>query len=162
MSLKHRNCPACNRVTTFVYRHGDKITCLGCFHGWTVDDRLIPKSMLADPAPAQAPESGGIKYDDSKPMVALIPPHAIDEEAKVWTFGMKKYEAFNWTKGFKYTRVLSAMLRHTLAIMRGEDRDPESGCLHAAHVRCCAAMLIEFTVQGRTELDDRIYSGGNK
>jgi hypothetical protein len=100
----------------------------------------------------------GVKHDDTKPIMALIPPSALDEEAKVWTFGMKKYAAFNWIKGFKYLRILSALMRHTTAILRGEDVDAESGCLHAAHIRCCAAMLIEFHLQKRTDLDDRIYS----
>jgi hypothetical protein len=97
-----------------------------------------------------------LKHDGDKPMVALIPPSALLEEAKAWTFGQKKYSPFNWTKGLSYLRILSALLRHTLAIMAGEDYDKESGCLHAAHIRCCAGMLIEFTVSGRKDLDDRI------
>lgn len=100
----------------------------------------------------------GIKYDQDKPLVALIPASALEAEARVWTFGMQKYAAFNWTKGLSYMRILSAILRHTMAIMRGEDVDAESGQLHAAHVRCCAAMLIEFTMTHRTELDDRMYA----
>jgi hypothetical protein len=97
----------------------------------------------------------GIKHDAEKPMIALIPSSALEEEAWVWTFGMKKYGMWNWKNGLSYMRILSAMLRHTIAIMRGEDRDSESGKLHAAHIRCCAAMLIEFQLNNRTDLDDR-------
>jgi hypothetical protein len=97
----------------------------------------------------------GIKFDSEKPMMALVPPTALLEEAKVWTFGMKKYAAFNWANGLSYLRILSAIMRHTNAIASGEDVDPESGLLHAAHVRCCAAMLIEFTKAFRKDLDDR-------
>jgi hypothetical protein len=100
----------------------------------------------------------GKKYDNGKPAMGLIPPLALEAEALVWSFGQGKYDAFNWTKGIKYTRILGAMLRHTTAIMRGEDVDAESGQLHAAHVRCCAAMLIEFSMTHRDDLDDRIYS----
>lgn len=104
----------------------------------------------------------GVKFDNEKPMVALIPASALEEEAKVWTFGAKKYSPWNWSKGLTYTRVLSAILRHTLAIMRGEDIDPETGCLHAAAIRCNAGMLIEFIMTHRTDLDDRMYSDRDK
>lgn len=97
----------------------------------------------------------GVKHDQEKPILALIPPEALEEEGWVWTFGAKKYGYWNWTKGLAYTRILSAMLRHTMSIMRGEDIDPESGKLHAAHIRCCAGMLIAFQKNNRTDLDDR-------
>lgn len=106
--------------------------------------------------------TGGIKYDSEKPVMALIPPLALEAEARVWSFGMKKYAAWNWTKGLKYTRIISALMRHLLEIMKGNDVDPETGELHAAHIRCCAAMLIEFTMQHRKDLDDRIYSEVDK
>lgn len=103
-------------------------------------------------------QSQGIKHDADKPMVALVPASAVLEEAKVWTFGAKKYGAHNWRKGLTYLRILSALLRHTFAIVAGEDTDAESGLLHAAHIRCCAGMLIEFQLNKRTELDDRAQS----
>jgi hypothetical protein len=99
---------------------------------------------------------GGVKHDQEKPLVALIPGSALLEEAKVWTFGAKKYGNWNWANGLVYSRLVSAMLRHTIAIMMGEDKDPESGLLHAAHIRCTAGMLIEFHQTNRTELDDRL------
>jgi hypothetical protein len=98
----------------------------------------------------------GLKYDNEKPMMALIPPSALEAEARVWTYGAKKYDNWNWTKGIKYTRILSAILRHTMEIMKGNDVDPESGELHAASIRCNAAMLIEFVMTNRVELDDRM------
>lgn len=98
----------------------------------------------------------GIKHDSGKPMVAYIPPTALLEEAGVWTFGAQKYGAWNWSNGLVYTRIISAMLRHTIAIMSGEDVDSESGFLHAAHIRCCAGMLIHFQKTGRFDLDDRM------
>lgn len=104
-------------------------------------------------------EPTGIKHDQNKAIMALIPPEAIEEEAWVWTFGGKKYGLWNWQKGLMYTRIISAILRHTMAIMRGEDIDSESGKLHAAHIRCCAGMLIFFQKNGRVELDDRSKNG---
>jgi len=97
----------------------------------------------------------GVKDDSQKPMMALIPASALEEEAHVWTFGSKKYAPYNWLKGITYTRILSASFRHLTAIMRGEDIDEETGRMHAAAIRCNMAMLIEFHKTGRTELDDR-------
>lgn len=102
--------------------------------------------------------SGGIKYDQEKPLLVLIPPRALEEEGHVWTFGAKKYGHWNWRKGIVYSRIISAIMRHTLAIIRGEDFDPETGRLHAAAIRCNAGMLIEFHYEGRTDLDDRFKS----
>lgn len=95
----------------------------------------------------------GQKFDDNKVPLALIPPEAEEEEARVWAAGAAKYGAHNFRGGLSYLRILSALRRHTSAIIRGEDRDPETGCLHAAHIRCCAAMLIVF--KDRVDLDDR-------
>jgi hypothetical protein len=95
----------------------------------------------------------GKKFDENKAPLALIPPEAVEEEGRVWGMGAKKYGQHNFRSGICYTRILSALLRHTYAIIKGEDRDQESGLLHAAHVRCCAAMLIVFS--GREDLDDR-------
>ena len=100
----------------------------------------------------------GIKHDSEKPMMALIPPTALEQEASVWTFGAAKYDQWNWAKGLRFTRILSALMRHTNALNKGEDLDPESGLHHGAHIRCCAAMLIEFYNEGRTDLDDRLRS----
>lgn len=100
----------------------------------------------------------GAKYDNKKPMMALIPPTALEEEAWVWTFGAQKYDKWNWNKGLEFTRILSALMRHTNALVKGQDIDPESGRHHGAHIRCCAAMLIEYYNAGRYELDDRMES----
>jgi hypothetical protein len=100
----------------------------------------------------------GVKHDSEKPIMALIPPNALEQEAKVWTFGAKKYDQWNWKKGLEFTRILSALMRHTNALNKGEDLDPESGLHHGAHIRCCAAMIIEFYLDERVDLDDRFKS----
>lgn len=98
--------------------------------------------------------SGAIKHDQDKPDYSLIPTEALDEIAAVWTFGQRKYAAFNWTKGFAWRRPLAASLRHIYAFLRGEDRDPESGLLHLAHAVCCLMMVITF-YKTKTGKDNR-------
>lgn len=101
--------------------------------------------------------SEGTKYDQGKPDYSLIPPVALDEIAAVWTFGQKKYAAFNWAKGFAWRRPIAAALRHIFAWLRGESIDPESGHSHLAHAVCCLMMVIHFQ-KTNTGTDDR-YKG---
>jgi hypothetical protein len=107
--------------------------------------------------------SEGKKFDNKKPDMSLIPMAAAFEEANVWTFGKAKYDAWNWYKGMNYSRILAAMERHLTLLKAGIDFDYENGLHNAAAIRCCAGMLITFTLENRAELDDRIpMSAENK
>ena len=96
----------------------------------------------------------GTKHDESKPRVGLISPIALLAEAQVMTYGAQKYEAHNFRKGISFQRVVDAAFRHLIAFNAGEDIDPESGLPHLAHLRCCAAFLLEYAVT-HPEFDDR-------
>jgi len=89
---------------------------------------------------------GPMKFDDGKRDWSLLPYDSIEEIAKVLEFGKLKYAAWNWTEGggFKYTRVFNASMRHLLAFMRGEDKDPDSGLSHIAHLGCNVLFLLHF------------------
>lgn len=100
-------------------------------------------------------DNGGLKYDQDKPPIDLIPSESIIEIAKVLGFGAKKYERHNWKKGISYSRLIAAALRHVLAYNGGEDLDPESQLSHISHAQCCLAFLSTFIAEGRKELDDR-------
>lgn len=81
----------------------------------------------------------------------------LEGTTKVLQFGAKKYAGHNWRKGMKWSYVISAALRHLLAIKWGEEMDPETGLSHYYHVGCCLAFLSEYlcypTLYGT--LDDR-------
>jgi hypothetical protein len=100
--------------------------------------------------------SGGLKYDNGKPDLVLIPPAALIEEGFVWTDGKSKYAAYNWHKGIAYNRILSAIARHYELLKSGIDFDYENRRHHAAAIRAGCAMLIQFTLENRTDLDDRM------
>lgn len=102
-----------------------------------------------------------IKYDSGKTDWSLMPFECIEEINKVLDFGAKKYAAHNWKTGtgFKYTRVLSSLLRHTFAWARGEDLDPESGLSHLSHMGCNVIFLIYYNkYKSRYSNDDRATS----
>ena len=64
--------------------------------------------------------------------------------AKVFTFGAKKYKAFNWAKGMPWSVPLACAARHLKKIIEGEEIDPESGELHVGHVFCNIVMLLHY------------------
>lgn len=107
---------------------------------------------------AQLDDHTAIKHDGSKVRVELLSVPAIEAIAEVMTFGAKKYADHNWRKGFNWSRLLGAAIRHMFAWMRGEDKDPESGLSHLAHAGCCIMFLLEHEITGLGK-DDRWISG---
>lgn len=96
----------------------------------------------------------GARYNDGKPDYSLIPLHTLADEARVWMAGARKYSAWNWTKGMKWSVPLACALRHLAAFQRGEDLDPETGLPHIAHAMCNLRMLTLYAETYR-EGDDR-------
>jgi len=87
------------------------------------------------------------RFNTDKIDFTLVPVDALEEEAKVWMMGEKKYGRSNWATlwGDKTVEVvMQSALRHCNAILKGERVDDESGLQHAAHVRCNMAMLVRY------------------
>lgn len=153
-------------VYTVTRDSGSGFLAVNC-HRYTHDGRHV-HGMLSDlqhydasgsqpstpPGFAQQQVSGGTKHDTGKHPWHLISVQAIDEMLLVLEFGSRKYAAHNWRKGFEWTRLVSAASRHLFAFLRGEDRDPETGLLHTAHLMCCAMFLTEHVLLKRGT-DDR-------
>ena len=96
----------------------------------------------------------GDKYDGEKIPLDLLPPDALWEIAKVLAFGARKYKSWNWYKGFRYSRLWSACLRHLYQWWRGYDNDEESGLSHLAHAGCMLLFLLQLTLERRAEDGD--------
>lgn len=96
----------------------------------------------------------GARYNDGKPDLSLIPICTLEDEARVWEYGKRKYAAWNWAKGMDWSIPFACAMRHLAAWQRGEDRDIESGLPHLAHAMCNLRML---TLYSRTfpQGDDR-------
>lgn len=102
---------------------------------------------------AQDMATQGVKFDANKPRMDLLDAYAVEELAKVLTFGAQKYADHNWRKGIAKGRLIAAALRHLFAYLSGENKDPETGLSHAAHAMCCCMFLLGL--EHRTDLDDR-------
>lgn len=74
--------------------------------------------------------------------------------AYVFGYGKQKYAAWNWAKGMAWSIPLACAMRHLLAMLGGEDLDPESGLPHRGHVFCNVVMLLTYSDTFR-EGDDR-------
>lgn len=97
---------------------------------------------------------GGSRYNDGKIRWSLMSVHALRELIKVLEFGAKKYASWNWSNGLSWTDTYDSLQRHATAWLGGEDKDPETGLSHMAHVLCNAMFLVHFVVTG-TGRDDR-------
>lgn len=96
----------------------------------------------------------GARYNDGKPDLSLIPLCTLEDEARVWMYGKRKYAAWNWAKGMDWSIPLACALRHLAAFQRGEDIDKESGLPHLAHAMCNLRMLTLYSYT-YPEGDDR-------
>lgn len=73
--------------------------------------------------------------------------------AHVFTYGKKKYAAWNWAKGMPWSVPLACAARHLVAILNGEFDDSESSKPHLGHVFCNIVMLKQY-VKTYTEGND--------
>lgn len=128
----------------------------GYFIDTTSGALFVYESEIELVASESQPKLGGVKHDEGKPDYSLLPLIATEEVVKVWTFGKKKYAAWNWTKGFVWSRPLAAAIRHIFSWASGQSKDPETGLSHLAHAICCLTMLLEFEATGTGEDDRRI------
>lgn len=97
----------------------------------------------------------GVKWNQEKPKLSLIDPDFSESMAKVLNLGENRYGVGNWKLGLKYSEVLDALKRHTAAVERGEDVDPDTGEPHATSIACNAMFLNWYQSRHMEYLDDR-------
>lgn len=109
------------------------------------DGKLFCKREDFDIYRESKPVTGSIKNDrkDDKVMMELLPWKELEEIAKVYTAGAKKYGPNKWQNlPDGYQRYKGAMLRHLTEVEKGNDVDPDTGCLHAAQVAWNAIAML--------------------
>lgn len=89
------------------------------------------------------PVTGGQKGTKST-RPDMIPPDPLWQLAEVYGMGAKKYEDYNWLKGYSWRLSIGALLRHILQFIKGEYLDEESGLPHLAHAMWHCCTLMEF------------------
>jgi len=106
----------------------------------------------------------GVKFDEGKERFDLLPPDALFEITKVFTYGQQKYGERNWEKGMLWGRLFAATMRHLWNWWRGEKYDKESGLSHLAHAGANIFFLLHYE-QSYTKYkkyDDRYLKESNE
>ena len=100
--------------------------------------------------------NSGHKHDNGKSRVDLLDSDFLMAMGECLKYGAEKpgYGSHNWRGGLAYSRLIGAILRHILAINRGEDIDPESRFPHTAHLGC-EVQFLHWMMRYKPELDDR-------
>lgn len=100
-----------------------------------------------------------MKYDNNKPIAGVLFedfPNALEAVISIATFGAKKYQRNSWlTVSNAKQRYGDAMVRHQLAMGRGEQYDPESNLLHHAHFAWNALATLELLLRGYDGFEGR-------
>lgn len=98
--------------------------------------------------------TGASKHDKAKPDLSLLPKIFLEEVAKAFMVGEKKYGRYNYTKGHKASQLVAAAQRHITAWYQGEENDPVDGQHHLGAAAACMAMALRQAELG-TLKDDR-------
>lgn len=129
--------------------------------GWGWDPKEVKEALTRDVGVKLAEthvdvrkSEVGVKFDADKAPLHLIPVECLEEVAKVLSYGSQKYSDWNWAKGFKWSRLYGATLRHLYAHMRGEDKDKETNISHLTHATCNLLFLMYHELHQVGE-DDR-------
>jgi hypothetical protein len=102
--------------------------------------------------------SSARKDDQDKIRYTLLPPRALREVARVYTFGASHYGPWNWHRGLKYSRLLDAAQRHIEEFRLGSKFSEHSQggkpIHHLASAIFSLFSMLEFELEGREELND--------
>lgn len=127
-----------------------------------IDDLLMsgkeygPEALFTEAGLAENPkEATGAR----KVQMHMVPAGALVEVAGVFEHGASKYGSYNWrVAGIKLNTYTGGIMRHLLAIMDGQDVDPESGLPHLAHIAAGALIALDAGSLGKLT-DDRVSPG---
>lgn len=93
-------------------------------------------------------DNSGLRYDEDKPRVDLIPPEVIFALGDALSAGAKKYAERNWERGMDWSKVFGPLIRHSFKFWRGEEIDEETGIPHVDLILINAAFLSTYYHRG--------------
>lgn len=114
---------------------------------------LANQFHITEHDPSETMEAGS-RDNDGKLQWALVDFPALEPMVQVLEFGAQKYAPHNWKKGLYTTQIVESLIRHMIAYLNGEDKDPESNLPHTGHIMC-NAMFLSYMHEFKPEFDDR-------
>jgi hypothetical protein len=102
------------------------------------------------------PDNKGLRYDQGKNRLELIPPEWEWALGEVLTAGAVKYAERNWEKGMDWGKLIGPLRRHLNKFLSGHSYDtepdaegrPGTGCHHLALVAWNALALMSYELRG--------------
>lgn len=103
--------------------------------------------------------TGGARFDAGKTRVDLIPADILLLLGEIYEMGAVKYDASNWRKGMKWSKVYGPLMRHLLKAWSRSGTnlyDEESRKHHMMHVVWNAVALAFYMTRPEyAQFDDR-------
>lgn len=97
------------------------------------------------------PHEPGAKLDEGKNRLGLVLgdfARALEQVGHVGSFGLKKYSASGWVSAPDgVCRYTDALYRHLNSEAQGQERDKDSGLLHAAHAAWNALARLDLMLR---------------
>ena len=89
----------------------------------------------------------GLRSNEGKNKLSLIPPEWIFGLGMVLTRGTIKYDSRNWERGMSWEKVYDSCQRHLLKFVCGERYDSELGCHHLAMAAWNILVLMTYDIR---------------
>lgn len=104
------------------------------------------------------PPQEGLRYNEGKSRVDLIPAEVLLELGRLYGYGARKYAPNNWRQGLSYTETYGSLCRHLYAWFAGASMDQENNCHHLVSVIWNAMALFYFEMfpAKYEKFDDRV------
>lgn len=80
--------------------------------------------------------------------LTLYPPEIIVALGELYKIGARRYADRNWEKGMDWGQAYSALQRHLLKWLMGEEIDPETGSPHLVAATWNCITLYTYSMRG--------------
>jgi hypothetical protein len=98
---------------------------------------LRPQALTGNQYSTKGTIPKGNRYNEGKPRWwTLVDFEALEPMLRVLEFGATKYSDNQWKLGLEMDAIMDSLLRHLVAIQKGEELDPESQLPHIGHALC--------------------------
>lgn len=101
--------------------------------------------MMGNSVPSPS-DNKAERFNTGKLRWGLVWWPALEVMLLVLEFGAIKYAPDNWRKGLHREEILESIQRHLIALLQGQEEDPESKISHVGHIMCnCMFYLYHHT-----------------
>lgn len=102
--------------------------------------KVVPKRKFSRRKKSTLADGGGLRFDEGKNRLELVPPEWPWALGDVTTKGSMKYPERNWERGMLWSKCIGCALRHIFKFCMGERYDGDkfdkekgtTGCHHLA------------------------------